>query len=250
MVKNLINIRVRYWDCSNDEISCLFSGKSSLTSLFSDTGLHHISRDELLTDVDLALCMPDSPRLPGFSPVKERKIAFGCRCENWQELLPVFLLEIHAGPDDRARVLRLWQTRLWGSAPTATSHSTCTSPNGDGGPCLQESGIPMSVTRSPRSLHTGRDPARHPRPPLPPYSLRRRSMEEAWTSSGTEPEGSLATLRARDDQNQGPERRCKIAAINSAITSTNGKRPAEVGWGVSCASICMAWPALTVKVDV
>ncbi|MDD3091231.1 MAG: hypothetical protein PHH09_04975 [Methanoregulaceae archaeon] len=45
-------------------------------------------------------------------PVKERKRAFGCRCENWQELLQVFLLEIHAGPDDRARVLRLWQTRL------------------------------------------------------------------------------------------------------------------------------------------
>ena len=65
--------------------------------------------DELLIHDDLVLCMSDAARLLGLSPVKERKIkiAAGCRCENCQELVPVFLLEIHAGQDDCARCMCL-----------------------------------------------------------------------------------------------------------------------------------------------
>lgn len=64
----------------------------------------------------------------------------------------------------------------------------------------------------------------------------------AWRNPGL--------LLARDDKkNQDPGLLCQIATMNSAITITSGKRPAEVGWGVSCASICMACPALTVNVD-
>lgn len=49
--------------------------------------------------------MSDAARLLGLSPVKERKIkiAVGCRCENCQELQPIYILEIHAGPDGCAR---------------------------------------------------------------------------------------------------------------------------------------------------
>lgn len=147
----------------------------------------------VLTDVDLALCSRISHDFPGFRRQREKD----------QDSRRVQVRELAGtstglSPGDPCRPRRSfpgvtsWQTRLWGSAPRATGHPTCTSPNGDGGSCLQESGIPMSVTISPRSLHTGRNPARHPHPLHSPNSSRWRSVEEALTSSRTEPGGTLA----------------------------------------------------------